>query len=182
MFKFTGRWENKSSWLIVLDYALFRKLIFHFNECFRVINVILKKVYEPLGLELYIHKLYTERNLKTVDSCAKGGPTKWPFTERQTKNVCVRMCKKRALSFKCFSVLMDGHFVWFKEKLPFRLMNPGHVNIQTSIQTISRHVQYPQKALTITHAHGPASSNSSKHTQHDYIPHTYNTIYKMLTV
>ncbi len=82
MFKFTRIWENKSSWLIVLDYALFHKLIFHFNECFRVINVILKKVYDPLGLELYIHKLYTERNLKTVDSCAKGGPTKWSFTER----------------------------------------------------------------------------------------------------
>lgn len=43
--------------------------------------------------------------------------------------MCAHMCKKRALSFKCFSVLMDGHFVWFKEKLPFRLMNPGHVNI-----------------------------------------------------
>jgi len=67
---------------MVLNYALFRKFIFHFNACFRVINVILKKVYEPLGFELYIHKLCTERNLKTVDSCAKGGPTKWPFTKR----------------------------------------------------------------------------------------------------
>lgn len=178
MFKFTRILENKSSWLIVLDNALFRWLIFHFNECFRVINVILKKVYEPLGLELYIHKLHTELNLKTVDSCAKGGPTKWPFTKRQTKNVCVRTCKKRALSFKCFSVLMDGHFVWFKEKLPFRLMNPGHVNIQTSIQTISRHVQCSQKPrLSHMHTVVPPPTAANIHNMY-YIPHTYNTICK----
>ncbi len=74
---------------MVLNYALFRKFIFHFNACFRVINVILKKVYEPLGFELYIHKLCTETQFKRQLTAVQRVAPQNGLLQKDRQRMCV---------------------------------------------------------------------------------------------